>query len=967
MDRGVRPLVGREAELSALGRALAAADAGRPVALGVLGEPGIGKSRILGALASRAEDGGRAVLAGRAAELERDVPFALWTDALGRRIAEHGSGLADLPPDELADLAVALPEVARLTGTAPAATVERHRVARAVRALLERWAVAGPVVLALDDVHWADPASADVIALLLHRMPRGGVLLALAARAGRAPGLEDALAAAARHGGVTTLELGALAREDADALLPAGIGPAARARLYEESGGNPFYLEALAGGGGVGAGGAATPVGAQVPRGVVAALVGEVAALALPARALARGAAVAGDPFDIAAAASAAGIAEPEALASLDALLAADLVRPAGRPRWFRFRHPLVRRAVYETAGGGWRIAAHARAAAALGAQGATAAERAHHVERAACAGDLDAVALLTRAAEETAPAAPATAAAWYEAAARLLPAGAEHSGRPAALLTRQGFALAAAGRATDARDVLRRALAMMPAEPTRERAELVAMLGELEVLWTNNADEARTLIDTELALLGDARPALTAALLLVLVRERSVHGDHAGAEALADRAVAAAAAAGDAAVEAEAAAAAADEAHCRLRGDDPAALAAVDAKIARAQALVDALPDEWAAKRLHAPFWLGVARIFTGDLASGRAAAERGLRVARASGQGLFAPAFVCVRGWIDSERGLLDAAEADQEEALESALLSGNVQVAYWTFIASTRIALARGDVAAALEHAHAAWERIGVIEYSQAGYSVADARLSAGDPAGAHDALETFGWVQPALWTLDRLKACEVAVRVLLALGRVDDAEAFARRAPAEAGGRRTGICGAVIGHAEAAVLLARGRAAEALAAARAGAEAGDGGDAPLWAARCRILAGEALAADGLVGDARAELRRAASDLDARGAWGYRDAALRVLRRLGDRPRVAAAGTAAPDDGRLAVLSAREREVAHLVAEGRTNAQIAARLHLSERTVEKHVSQVLRKLGVASRTGVVRLLAGEAAPAR
>jgi len=73
------------------------------------------------------------------------------------------------------------------------------------------------------------------------------------------------------------------------------------------------------------------------------------------------------------------------------------------------------------------------------------------------------------------------------------------------------------------------------------------------------------------------------------------------------------------------------------------------------------------------------------------------------------------------------------------------------------------------------------------------------------------------------------------------------------------------------------------------------------------------------------------------------------------------------AAPDDGRLAVLSAREREVAHLVAEGRTNAQIAARLHLSERTVEKHVSQVLRKLGVASRTGVVRLLAGEAAPAR
>ncbi len=61
----------------------------------------------------------------------------------------------------------------------------------------------------------------------------------------------------------------------------------------------------------------------------------------------------------------------------------------------------------------------------------------------------------------------------------------------------------------------------------------------------------------------------------------------------------------------------------------------------------------------------------------------------------------------------------------------------------------------------------------------------------------------------------------------------------------------------------------------------------------------------------------------------------------------------------------MSAREREVALLVAEGRTNAQIAARLHLSERTVEKHVSQALGKLGLSSRSGIVRLLAGEATP--
>jgi DNA-binding CsgD family transcriptional regulator len=508
--------------------------------------------------------------------------------------------------------------------------------------------------------------------------------------------------------------------------------------------------------------------------------------------------------------------------------------------------------------------------------------------------------------------------------------------------------------------------LGVLPRGASAERVALVVTVGELEVLWTSNPESARRLLEAERSALGDAAPGLSAALTLGLARERSIHGEHAVAERLAGEAAAAARAAGDTPLEAEAAAVAADEAHCALREDDPGALAAVDAKIARARALVDALPDERAAERLQMLFWLGVAHVFTGAHGPARDAAERGVRVARATGQGLFAPAFVCLRGWIDAERGLLDAAEADQEEARESALLSGNVQVAYWTSVALSRIALARGDVETALGHGRAAWERIGVIEYSQAGYCVADAQLATGDPTSAHATLETFGWVQPALWTLDRLKTCEIAVRTLLALDRVDEAEAFARRAPAECGGRRSGVTGAVIALAEGAVLLARGRTEEAVAAARAGVEAADDGGAALWAARCRILAGEALGVAGRSDGARAELRGAAADLEARGAWGYRDAALRELRRLGDRPRVASlAGAARGDGDPLAVVSAREREVALLVAEGRTNAQIAARLHLSERTVEKHVSRALGKLGLSSRSGIVRLLAREATP--
>lgn len=149
----------------------------------------------------------------------------------------------------------------------------------------------------------------------------------------------------------------------------------------------------------------------------------------------------------------------------------------------------------------------------------------------------------------------------------------------------------------------------------------------------------------------------------------------------------------------------------------------------------------------------------------------------------------------------------------------------------------------------------------------------------------------------------------------------------------------------------MLVARGDAPAAARIARDGARNAEEGRAALWAGRCRTLAGEALAACGRDDDARRELRHAADELDARGARGYRDGALRVLRRMGERPRVAVAERPGSGDERPAILTPREREVAALVAEGSTNAQIAARLQLSERTVEKHVSSVLSKLELSS----------------
>ncbi|HEY6775532.1 MAG TPA: hypothetical protein VI122_03395 [Thermoleophilaceae bacterium] len=123
------------------------------------------------------------------------------------------------------------------------------------------------------------------------------------------------------------------------------------------------------------------------------------------------GAAVAGDPFEVGLAAEVAELSEVAGLAALDELLACALARPAGAPRLFAFRHPVVRHAVYEAAPSGWRLDAHARAAGALERSGAGPVERAHHVEQAARPGDAEAIELLATAASDLQSPAPAVAA----------------------------------------------------------------------------------------------------------------------------------------------------------------------------------------------------------------------------------------------------------------------------------------------------------------------------------------------------------------------------------------------------------------------------------------------------------------------------------------------------------------------------------------------------------------------------
>ena len=186
----------------------------------------------------------------------------------------------------------------------------------------------------------------------------------------------------------------------------------------------------------------------------------------------------------------------------------------------------------------------------------------------------------------------------------------------------------------------------------------------------------------------------------------------------------------------------------------------------------------------------------------------------------------------------------------------------------------------------------------------------------------------------WLLLRL------VRATLATGAVHDAEALAehRRAARRSPGLPAGAVRAACARAE--LLLARGRAAEALALAQGRVAAAERVPAPLDALEARLLAGRALAAAGHRRAAETALQHVADDAERSGARRLQRAAARELRRL---------GAAAP----RGPLTERERDVADLVAQGHTNKHIAATLYLSEKTVANTLTRVYAKLGVRSRT--------------
>ena len=945
-------LLGRRSELLLLDAALDTLDGGG--AMGVVqvaGAPGIGKSRLLAELAARAEARYHVVLAGRASEFERDLPFGVFVDAVDDYLASLDAARLAALTSRLPELTAAFPALAVPTGRGqPVLQAERYRIHRAVRTALEELAAPEPLVVMLDDVHWADPASVELLAHLVAHPPQGPVLIVVAFRPAQIPPqLGAALATAGREDASSRLELEALNRAEADVLVGLDVEDAFREHLFRQSGGNPFYLEQLLRAEPLELA-ASRPVdttGGGVPPPVRSALAGELRALPDRCRLLLQGAAVAGDPFEDVLAAQGAGIDEAEALELLDVLAQAELVVPTTVPRRFRFRHPIVRRAVYEEGPPSWRVRAHARLASELAARGTPATSLAHHVAASASRGDEGAIAVLVEAAQAAAPRAPATAGHWYEAALRLLPDDSPGDNRHLDLMVARASAWAAAGRLQESDTAFSEALDHLPPGEPR-RVGVVRSLAAVEVYLCRH-ERARSRLLTELRHLDDPCSLDTLRLKLELAFTGCHRAEFDEVLQLSEEVRLGARALGDPVLEALGASLAA-QSYYALRRVAPAA-----ARLDEAAAMFDALDDTQLAQRLDLAFWLGWAEAHMERYEDAVRHYERALDVSRAIGHGHFLVGIMAGQAWARLFQGRLGKSIEIAAAATDASRLTAHGLVSEATSIQAVA-ATYRGEEAAALRLAAEAFELARQVDQGilTAGLSVVLGFVL--QEAGQHERARTevlaaCGGPELPRLGLPTLKCMgyEVLCRAELALNRLEAAEEWASRAGVEAAGTELPVMTGIGLRARAAVLMARGRAAEAADLALEAA-LGVADVAPLEAARSRWLAARALAQAGDRPAAIAALEEAEGELEACEAHGYVNQVRTELQRLGRRPT-----RRSTDDHGLAALTDREREIAELVSTGKTNREIAKRCYLSEKTVERHLTHIFTKLGVRSRTSV------------
>jgi DNA-binding CsgD family transcriptional regulator len=915
-------LVGRSEEL----RGALAGLEDLPAAVVLEGEPGIGKTSIWRAALEALEAGDVRVLSARPAEAESQLSYLGLADVLDPVLEDV---LSTLPSPQRHALEVALRRAEPEGGPA-----DQAAIALAVLGALRAIANSSPVIVAVDDVQWLDAASLFALRFAAGRLRQEPVGFLFALRrelAGRAPlGIERRLGEERVHRvGVGPLSFGALHQ-----LIQAHLGvafsrPTLR-RMHETSGGNPFFALELARA--VHARGGEVSAGQPLP---VPLELGELLRTRLGA--LPRDA---GEPLLAASALSSptvpaiAAVTGPPAVGALERAAAAEVVE-VERDR-VRFVHPLLASAVYFDADEERRRDVHRRLAAVV----TDPEERARHLALSLISADAAVAAALDEATEVARRrGAPQAAADLAERAIALTPA----EDAAGALRRRQtaGALRFEAGETVRARGLLTEAVDDAPAGP--RRAEASSRLARVHLIEGDRRSSVE-LCRRALAEVGDeleVRSELEEGLALsyYFMREN----------------LAAAATHARSAVDA-----ARELSSDRALAEALAAQGLIDGLLGRrsaATAFREALRLESATGDLRImrrpSYSHGVYLVWTEDLHGARARFETLHRQALDRGDESSLPLTLAHLSEIECMLGDWESAMRWASEAVDAAAQTGQAPHRSYALAARALVGAhlgaeepARAETAAAL-----------ALAPDPAEYGSATSRaalglleLSCDDARAAHAALASLvekcneeGIVEPGglRFVPDEVEALVMLGEREPALSLLDAFEEHSRRL------RRPGALAAA-GRCRGLVAASSRDLEAALSSFRAALDAYGGLPLPFERARTLLALGSAQRHAGERRAARETLEEALALFGRLGASLWAERTRRELRRISGR---------APSRGEL---TATERRVAELVAEGMTNREVAAALYVTPRTVEGTLTRVYMKLGVRSRTELARRLA-------
>ena len=908
----------RDGELAAVAAAVADAHAGRGAFVLVEGPAGIGKTTLLRAACDRAP--GLRILTARGLALESGFPYGVVRQLIEPVRTAAGPG----EWEELLGGAAGL--AARVFDSAEAGTVEDdipYATTHGLYWLAVNLAAARPLLIAVDDVHWADAPSLRWLSHLAARIDGLPVALLLAARSGPdQPDMQDELRALG-----VVLRPGPLGRDATAALVRERLGERADAELcracHVSTGGNPFLLQALAAALSAHGRRDALSVATLGPQQIAQAVLRRVAQLGEGAGRLTRALAVLGGPAPLRHAAVLAGQDLGQAARLADRLRAADVLAPGSM---LEFAHPIVRSAIYESIPPSERAIAHAETALLLERDGVDAERIALHLLRSEPAGDARVTALLRSAATAASGRGAPSAAADY--LRRALDEPPDPAARPAILLD-LGVALAG-DRDLAAVPALREAVELARAPGDRAAAALLAarVLG----IWGHHDAVIAICRDALAAGDGPDRDSLEAELFA-----NSIISNATAAEArararswLSDPDAPGTWRINDALVATTAA---------QSAGDGLARLAPV-----LATGLSDISPDS-----LTAVYALLVL-IWNDELATATSICDAVLAAARRRGSMSMVAHASCLRSMITRRLGQLEDAAADGRLALDFKLATSPPLAVAWAaaFCVDALTCLGRVDeaetvaAAAAAREPPAGWIHTVMFLQARGALRVAQHRSAdaLADLLAAGAGWHALGIDNPAIASWRSAAAAANA-----ALGHYDGALALADEQLAlarKAGNLVTlGVALRAYAHvappgddaagplSEAVGLLEDGPARYELALALAD-----------YGAHLRRTGRRAAAQD--------PLRRALDLAQRTGAAPLAAQARRELLATGARPRRAA--VTGPD-----ALTSAERRVAALAAEGLSNRQIAEHLFVTQATVETHLRHAFHKLGITSRAGL------------